>query len=80
MMVMEKTRDIAVLMSFGVDPGQMHRIFLLEGLLIAVVGTALGLCWDTWPRGQAGTITLFIYRLRFIRLTLFRLSRGQLTL
>jgi lipoprotein-releasing system permease protein len=43
MMVMEKTRDIAVMMSYGVDPGQIQRIFLLEGLLIAVVGTALGL-------------------------------------
>jgi lipoprotein-releasing system permease protein len=43
MMVMEKTRDIAVLMSFGVDPGQVRRIFLMQGLLISVVGTALGL-------------------------------------
>ena len=43
MMVMEKTRDIAVMMSYGVDPGQIQRIFLMEGLLIAVVGTALGL-------------------------------------
>ncbi len=43
MMVMEKTRDIAVLMSFGVDPGQVRRIFLMQGLLISVVGTAVGL-------------------------------------
>ena len=43
MMVMEKTRDIAVLMSFGVDPGQVRRIFLMQGLLISVVGTAIGL-------------------------------------
>src|SRR5207344_2285050 len=43
MMVMEKTRDIAVLMSFGVDPAQVRRIFLMQGLLISVVGTALGL-------------------------------------
>lgn len=43
MMVMEKTRDIAVMMSYGVNPGQVQRIFLMEGLLIAVVGTALGL-------------------------------------
>jgi lipoprotein-releasing system permease protein len=43
MMVMEKTRDIAVMMSYGVDPSQVQRIFLLEGLLISVLGTALGL-------------------------------------
>lgn len=43
MMVMEKTRDIAVLMSFGVDSNQVRRIFLMQGLLISVVGTMLGL-------------------------------------
>ena len=43
MMVMEKTRDIAVLMSFGVEPGQVRRIFLLQGFLISVIGTVLGL-------------------------------------
>ena len=36
MMVMEKTRDIAVMMSFGVEPGQVRRIFLLQGFLISV--------------------------------------------
>jgi lipoprotein-releasing system permease protein len=43
MMVMEKTRDIAVLMSFGVKPRQVRTIFLLQGLLIGVTGTFLGL-------------------------------------
>jgi lipoprotein-releasing system permease protein len=43
MMVMEKTRDIAVMMSFGVSPDQVRRIFLFQGILISVVGTALGL-------------------------------------
>jgi len=42
MMVMEKTRDISVLMSFGVRAAQVRRIFLLQGLLISVAGTALG--------------------------------------
>jgi lipoprotein-releasing system permease protein len=51
MMVMEKTRDIAVLMSFGVLPSQVRRIFLLQGLLISLLGTVAGLvlgylaCW-----------------------------------
>ena len=43
MMVMEKTRDIAVMMSFGVEPAQVRRIFLLQGFLISLIGTALGL-------------------------------------
>ena len=43
MMVMEKTKDIAVLLSMGVQPGQVRRIFLLQGLLISFIGTAIGL-------------------------------------
>jgi lipoprotein-releasing system permease protein len=43
MMVMEKTRDIAVMMSYGVTPAQIRRIFLFQGLLISVIGTVLGL-------------------------------------
>src|SRR3984957_18512027 len=55
MMVMEKTRDIAVMMSFGVTPGQVRRIFLLQGLLISVVGTVLGLALGylaSWAGGH----------------------------
>jgi lipoprotein-releasing system permease protein len=43
MMVMEKTRDIAVMMSFGVTAEQVRRIFLMQGLLISAIGTTLGL-------------------------------------
>ena len=43
MMVMEKTRDIAVMMSYGVRAEQVRRIFLMQGLLISVIGTALGM-------------------------------------
>jgi lipoprotein-releasing system permease protein len=43
MMVMEKTRDIAVMMSFGVRAEQVRKIFLLQGLLISLIGTVLGL-------------------------------------
>jgi lipoprotein-releasing system permease protein len=55
MMVMEKTRDIAVMMSFGVDPAQVRRIFLLQGLLISVIGTAVGLAlgyFASWAGGH----------------------------
>jgi lipoprotein-releasing system permease protein len=43
MMVMEKSRDIAVLMSMGATHRQIRRIFMLQGVLIGTVGTALGL-------------------------------------
>ncbi|HUH64124.1 MAG TPA: FtsX-like permease family protein [Terracidiphilus sp.] len=55
MMVMEKTRDIAVMMSFGVAPQQVRRVFLLEGLLIGAVGTAIGLALGyilSWAGGH----------------------------
>ncbi|ADW68487.1 ABC transporter permease [Granulicella tundricola] len=43
MMVMEKTKDIAVMMSFGVTAAQVRRVFLLQGLMISVIGTGVGL-------------------------------------
>src|SRR5580692_7037468 len=43
MMVMEKYRDIAVLMSMGARRAQIRRIFMLQGVLIGVVGTSIGL-------------------------------------
>ncbi|MGE5663521.1 MAG: lipoprotein-releasing ABC transporter permease subunit [Deltaproteobacteria bacterium] len=42
MVVMEKTRDIAVLMTLGATRRSIRRIFALEGIAIGVVGTALG--------------------------------------
>jgi lipoprotein-releasing system permease protein len=43
MMVMEKTRDIAVLMSMGTRKAQVRRVFIAQGVLIGVIGTAIGL-------------------------------------
>jgi len=42
MMVMEKNRDIAILMSMGATPRSMMLIFIIQGLIIGVVGTVLG--------------------------------------
>jgi len=43
MMVMEKNREIAVLMSMGAKRQQIRRIFMLQGALIGVLGTVIGL-------------------------------------
>ncbi len=43
MMVMEKTRDIAVLLSMGTRKSQIRRVFIAQGVLIGVVGTFIGL-------------------------------------
>jgi len=43
MMVMEKTKDIAVLMSMGTRKAQVRNVFITQGVLIGVIGTAIGL-------------------------------------
>jgi lipoprotein-releasing system permease protein len=43
MMVMEKTKDIAVLMSMGTRRAQVRNVFITQGVLIGVIGTAIGL-------------------------------------
>jgi lipoprotein-releasing system permease protein len=43
MMVMEKTKDIAVLMSMGTRRAQVRNVFIAQGVLIGVVGTVIGL-------------------------------------
>ncbi len=42
MVVMEKNRDIAILKAMGAPSKGILRIFIIEGLVIGVVGTALG--------------------------------------
>jgi lipoprotein-releasing system permease protein len=61
MMVMEKYRDIAVLMSMGARRAQIRRIFMLQGILIGVVGTTIGLA-------VGHTLCYFADRYHWIRL------------
>ncbi|MGD8702354.1 MAG: lipoprotein-releasing ABC transporter permease subunit [Desulfosarcina sp.] len=42
MMVMEKTRDIAILKTMGATNRHIRRIFVFKGVLIGSVGTAIG--------------------------------------
>ncbi len=42
MLVMEKTKDIAVMMSMGATRGMIRRIFMYQGVMIGFVGTMLG--------------------------------------
>ncbi len=61
MMVMEKYRDIAVLMSMGARRNQIRKIFMLQGMLIGITGTAIGLV-------VAYTLCYFAGHFRWIRL------------
>jgi lipoprotein-releasing system permease protein len=61
MMVMEKTKDIAVLMSMGTRKTQVRRIFVAQGVLVGVVGTVGGLLLGfalSWLGGHYHLISL----------------------
>jgi lipoprotein-releasing system permease protein len=61
MVVMEKTKDIAVLMTLGATRRSIRRIFAIEGLIIGVSGTAIG-------TALGGLLCFLLQRYRFIRL------------
>lgn len=63
MMVMEKTKDIAVLMALGATPVQIRNIFMLQGVLIGAVGTSLGF-------GLGLTLCALLKKYQFIKLPL----------
>ena len=61
MMVIEKTKDIAVLMSLGTKKAQIRRVFIAQGVLIGVIGTAIGLVLGytiSWAGGHYHFISL----------------------
>ncbi|MBW1721285.1 MAG: lipoprotein-releasing ABC transporter permease subunit [Deltaproteobacteria bacterium] len=43
MVVMEKTRDVAILRAMGASPRSIMTIFVFQGLLVGIVGTVVGL-------------------------------------
>ncbi len=71
MMVMEKHRDIAILMSMGMRREQIRKIFILQGTLIGLAGTALGLALGyglSWlgDRGRWIRLDSEVYGLSFV--------------
>ncbi len=42
MIVSEKEADIAILRTFGATPGMIMRIFIVQGALVGIVGTLIG--------------------------------------
>jgi lipoprotein-releasing system permease protein len=61
MMVMEKTKDIAVLMSMGARKRQVRRIFVAQGVMTGIIGTAVGLVLGyvlAWGLGHYHWISL----------------------
>src|SRR3990172_9728510 len=71
MIVMEKTRDIAILRSMGASARSIMTIFMLQGLIIGVVGTLVGsllgvsICW-VLDRYQVIHIPEDVYQVAFL--------------
>ena len=69
MLVMEKTRDIAILKTMGASTASIRRIFMLQGLIIGVVGTGSG--------ALLGTSLIYVldhYKLIRIELSVYQIT------
>ena len=69
LLVMEKTRDIAILKTMGSSAASIRRIFMLQGLVIGAVGTLVGAAG-----GCALIYVLDHYKLIHIPLDVYQIS------
>jgi lipoprotein-releasing system permease protein len=75
LLVMEKTRDIAILKTMGASARSVMLIFLLQGMIIGVVGTAVGatagaLVAATLDRYRVISIPSDVYQVTYLPFTL----------
>src|SRR5262245_3379657 len=82
LMVMEKHKDIAILVSMGASRGAMMRIFMLQGTVIGAVGTAVGatlgvLACHVLDRYQLLKVPEDVYQISHVP---FRLLPGDATI
>ncbi|MGH9255225.1 MAG: FtsX-like permease family protein [Vicinamibacterales bacterium] len=71
LLVMEKSRDIAILKTMGTSSQRVMRIFMLQGLVIGIVGTSVGaacglaLCW-VLDRYRLIQIPMDVYQVSYV--------------
>ena len=75
LLVMDKSRDIAILKTMGTSAASIRRIFMLQGLIIGFVGTAAGTiagCTLIFilDRYQLIQIPIDVYQISFVPFTL----------
>lgn len=63
MAVKDKRSDIAILRTLGATPGEVAKIFLIQGALIGVVGTAAGVLLGTLTAYNIDVIVPWIERM-----------------
>jgi lipoprotein-releasing system permease protein len=75
LLVMEKNRDIAILKTMGSSAASIRRIFMLQGLIIGLVGTTAG--------AAAGTALIYVldrYKLISVPVDVYQISHIPFTL
>jgi lipoprotein-releasing system permease protein len=75
LLVMEKSRDIAILKTMGTSAASIRRIFMLQGLIIGLAGTAGG--------SIAGGLIIFVldrYKLIHVPIDVYQISYVPFTL
>jgi lipoprotein-releasing system permease protein len=75
LMVMEKHKDIAILVSMGASRGAVTRIFMLQGTIIGAAGTAAGAVL-----GWAACQVLDHFRLLQVPVDVYQISYVPFTL
>jgi lipoprotein-releasing system permease protein len=71
MLVMEKRRDIAILKTMGTAGRRVTTVFMLQGLIIGVIGTTIGatlgvaLCW-VLDRYKLIQIPMDVYQISYV--------------
>jgi len=71
LLVMEKSRDIAILKTMGTSSPRIMAIFMLQGSIIGLVGTViggalgLGLCW-VFDRYRLIQIPIDVYQISYV--------------
>ncbi len=58
MAVYERTREIGLLGAIGLRPGQISRLFVLEGAMIGIVGAIFGVCFGLLCNGIMARVGL----------------------
>jgi lipoprotein-releasing system permease protein len=63
MVVTDKQSDIAILKTMGASSGTVMRVFMIQGSLIGVIGTVLGVVGGVLLARNIGTVVPFLERI-----------------
>jgi lipoprotein-releasing system permease protein len=79
LLVMEKSRDIAILKTMGTSAASIRRIFMMQGLIIGLVGTAAGtiggcLIIFVLDRYKLIRVPIDVYQISYVPFTLLPLD------